>query len=130
MKSQESQKEPKPLVNNNPRGRGGARPNSGRKPSAYTQLKRRVIAEQIDEAEKSFDFYVQVRDNPNEPTELRLAACDKILDRVLGRPNAKLELDDGKFAKYHHALDLFLMQKSERADSSAEGAKSDETEST
>lgn len=128
MKSQKSLKESKPLVNDNPRGRGGKREGAGRKPSAYTELKRRVIAEQMDEAEKSFDFYVQVRNNPEESTEVRMAAADRILDRVIGRPSNKFEIDDGKFAKYHKALDLFLMEKQERAEASTQGEKENETE--
>lgn len=66
---------------------------SGRKPKEYTLLKRRMIAESIDEAEKSFDFYVQVRDNPNEPTAMRKACADAILDRVLGKPKEMLSVD-------------------------------------
>ena len=64
---------------------GGKRSGSGRKPKAYTQLRKRIEAEKVEEAEKSFDFYVQVRDNPDEKTEIRMAAADRIADRVLGK---------------------------------------------
>jgi hypothetical protein len=90
------------------RANGGKRPGAGAKPGAYTLLKRRVIAECVDEAEKSFAFYVKVRDNDDETTDIRLAAADRILDRVLGKPSSRLEIDDGKFSKYHSALDAFI----------------------
>jgi hypothetical protein len=65
--------------------RGGFRENAGRKPNAVTVLKRRMIQDKVDEAEASFGFLVAVRDNELEPTNLRLAAAETILDRVLGK---------------------------------------------
>jgi hypothetical protein len=64
---------------------GGARSRSGRKPKELTILKRRMIADKAEEAEASFGFLVAVRDNPSEPTNLRLVAAQTILDRVFGR---------------------------------------------
>jgi hypothetical protein len=64
---------------------GGKRSNAGRKPLAVTVLKRRMIENKVDEAEASFGFLVAVRDNELEPTNLRLAAAETILDRVLGK---------------------------------------------
>jgi hypothetical protein len=65
--------------------RGGFRSNSGRKPRELTILRRRMIADKAEEAEASFGFLVAVRDNPSEPTNLRLVAAQTILDRVFGR---------------------------------------------
>jgi 5-methylcytosine-specific restriction endonuclease McrA len=62
-----------------------ARSRSGRKPKELTILKRRMIADKAEEAEASFGFLVAVRDNPSEPTNLRLVAAQTILDRVFGR---------------------------------------------
>jgi hypothetical protein len=64
---------------------GGRRFGAGRKPKELTILKRRMIADKAEEAEASFGFLVAVRDNPSEPTNLRLVAAQTILDRVLGR---------------------------------------------
>jgi hypothetical protein len=65
--------------------RGGFRPGAGRKPSEYTLLKRRVIAENVEDADRAFDLYVQIMDNPLEETQMRLAAADRVMDRVLGK---------------------------------------------
>jgi hypothetical protein len=65
--------------------RGGKRANAGRKPSEYTLLKRRVIAENVEDADRAFDLYVQIMDNPEEDTQMRLAAADRVMDRVLGK---------------------------------------------
>jgi hypothetical protein len=65
--------------------RGGKRANAGRKPSEYTLLKRRVIAENVEDADRAFDLYVQIMDNPEEETNMRLAAADRVMDRVLGK---------------------------------------------
>jgi hypothetical protein len=64
---------------------GGFRSNSGRRLKEATILKRRMIADKLEEAEASFGFLVAVRDNPSEPTNLRLVAAQTILDRVFGR---------------------------------------------
>jgi hypothetical protein len=64
---------------------GGRRSGAGRKPKELTILKRRMIQDKAEEAEASFGFLVAVRDNPSEPTNLRLVAAQTILDRVFGR---------------------------------------------
>jgi hypothetical protein len=63
----------------------GRKHGGGRKPKELTILKRRMIADKAEEAEASFGFLVAVRDNPSEPTNLRLVAAQTILDRVFGR---------------------------------------------
>jgi hypothetical protein len=65
--------------------RGGYRANAGRKPSEYTLLQRRIIAESAEDADRAFDLCVQIMDNPNEPTPIRMAAADRVMDRVLGK---------------------------------------------
>lgn len=69
--------------NNGNHGKKGA---SGRKPSAYTRLRTRIQTEKVEDAERAFAFYVAVMSNPAEPTQTRLAAADRICDRVLGKP--------------------------------------------
>jgi hypothetical protein len=66
-------------------GNHGAKGRSGRKPSEYTLLKRRIIAENVEDADRAFDLYVQIMDNPLEDTQMRLAAADRVMDRVLGK---------------------------------------------
>ena len=77
--------ERKPKRSGGNRGNHGAPGRSGRKPTAVTLLKRRLVQDKIEEAEASFAFLVAVRDNDDEPTALRVAAAETILDRVLGK---------------------------------------------
>lgn len=72
--------------------RGGRRKGAGRKPTAYTQLKERIIEASIDEARKSFDFLIQLRNNPDEPSSIRKEAALAILDRVLGKPGQSVAI--------------------------------------
>lgn len=74
-------------------GNHGAKGRSGRRPTAVTLLKRRLIENKIDEAEASFAFLVAVRDNEDEPTALRVAAAEQILDRVLGKAKQQVSAD-------------------------------------
>jgi hypothetical protein len=84
MNSEKSQEETT-LISGGKRARGGFRPGAGRKPSEYTLLKRRVIAENVEDADRAFDLYVQIMDNPLEETQMRMAAADRVMDRVLGK---------------------------------------------
>jgi hypothetical protein len=63
----------------------GVKGRSGRKPSEYTLLMRRIIAENVEDADRAFDLYVQIMENPNEETHTRMAAADRVMDRVLGK---------------------------------------------
>ncbi len=72
--------------------RGGKRAGAGRKKKAYTLLRERIIEVSVDEARKSFDFLIQLRDNPDEPTGIRKEAALSILDRVLGKPNQSVAI--------------------------------------
>jgi hypothetical protein len=76
--------------------KGGARKGAGRKPTAYTQLRKRLENEKIEDAEAAFDFYVQVLNNPNEPTAVRMAAADRIQDRILGKAMQRGENEIGE----------------------------------
>ncbi len=75
------------LKNGNKRANGGKRAGAGRKKKAYTLLRERIIEASVDEARKSFDFLIQLRDNPDESIGIRKEAALCILDRVLGKPN-------------------------------------------
>lgn len=71
---------------------GGARPNSGAKPSAYTQLKRRLQAEKIEDAEYAFSLYAQVMKDEAQAMPMRLSAATWIAERVLGKAQDKTNL--------------------------------------
>lgn len=82
------------------------RPGGGRKPKAYTLLKRQMIAERGEEAFASFDLLVQIRDNPKESTGMRMAAANYILDRLLGRPKEGLLLKVEQQSRHRIEWDL------------------------
>jgi len=74
--------------NNGNHGKKGA---SGRKPSAFTLLKRRIESEKSDDAEYAFALYSQVMRDDTQPMELRLNCGDWIANRVLGKPKDRTE---------------------------------------
>lgn len=74
------------LNNGNPRAKGGAREGAGRKPGAYTQLKRRLEAEKIEDAEYGIALYVDVMRNEDEELPIRLTAADWVVKQVIGNP--------------------------------------------
>ncbi len=80
------------LKNGNKRANGGKRAGAGRKKKAYTLLRERIIEASVDEARKSFDFLIQLRDNTDEPTGIRKEAALSILDRVLGKPGQSVAI--------------------------------------
>lgn len=71
---------------------GGARKGAGRKLSAATQLRRMMEQEKLDEAEKSFNFLVQTRDDENVARALRVECAEKIMDRIMGKPKQSSEI--------------------------------------
>jgi hypothetical protein len=75
----------KPKGNQKGPGKGGPRPNSGRKKKAATILRELAIQAAHGEAEKSLAFCVQIRDDVQAPKGLRLEAAQKIMDRVWGK---------------------------------------------
>jgi hypothetical protein len=75
----------KPKGNQKGPGKGGPRPNSGRKKKAATILRELAIKAAHGEAEKSLAFCVQIRDDVSAPKGLRLEAAQKIMDRVWGK---------------------------------------------
>ncbi len=74
-------------------GNHGAPGRSGRKPGAATILRRRLVADKVEEAEASFAYLCATRDNEDEWGSLRLAAAGMILERVLGKPRQDVTLD-------------------------------------
>lgn len=89
------------LKNGNKQAEGGRRSNAGRKPKAVTILKRRIIENRVNEADASFAFLCDVRDNNEEPTALRVEAAKMVFEIVCGKPkqaidaslNAKVDLN-------------------------------------
>jgi hypothetical protein len=75
-------------------GNHGAKGRSGRKPSAFTILKRRVQQEKIEDAEYAFSLYATVMRDESEEKQMRLAAADWIAKRVLGQPTQPMAQDD------------------------------------
>ena len=94
--------------------RGGARENAGRKPKEVTILKRRLVQNKVEEAEASFAFLVEVRDNDSEPIAQRLAAAESILDRVLGKPTT-LQPNAGEdlYRQYSKLARMFVFGNNE-----------------
>lgn len=90
--------------------KGGKREGAGRKASEATLLKRRLIQDKVSEAEESFAFLVQVRDDDEESTSYRLEASKEILNRVLGKAVEMKHDDDNKlrYDRYFQRLDKFL----------------------
>lgn len=68
------------------------KPGGGRKPKAFTLLKRRLDAEKADDAEYAFSLYSQVMHDENQSMELRLECADWVSNRVLGKPREKSDV--------------------------------------
>ena len=71
--------------------KGGRRPGAGRKLKQSTILKRLAIEKAGDEAEKSLQFCVDLRNDEYEPKSLRFAAAQEIMDRVWGKSKQQIE---------------------------------------
>lgn len=65
---------------------GGKRAGAGKKPQAFTVLKRRLEAERISDAEYAFALYASVMRDETQNLALRLQCGDWISNRVLGKP--------------------------------------------
>lgn len=74
------------LRNGGKGARGGKRKGAGRKKAAYTLLQEKMVEERGNEALRSFDLLVQIRDNPDEPTAIRKECALAIMDRIWGKP--------------------------------------------
>ena len=84
------------MINNQPKpkGKGGARPGSGRKkgsPNKATASLRDIAREYTDEAVKGL---VAVLRNAGEPAAARVAAANAILDRGYGKASTVLSGDE------------------------------------
>ena len=73
-------------------GLGGVRPGSGAKPGPIKELRRLKLLEMESEAEKSLEFEIRMRDNPEVEWGLRHAASVEIMNRVWGKPKQAVEL--------------------------------------
>jgi hypothetical protein len=78
-----------------PKGKGGRRPGSGRKPSPKTLLARLAIAELDEEAERSIMFLVGVRDNPKVAWGIRVVAAQDLIDRRFGKAKQAMTVSGG-----------------------------------
>lgn len=67
------------------------RPGGGRKKNPETVLREMDQAYRLKEAQKSFIFICKMRDNPEVPHGIRLAAAQDIQDRVFGKPKQAVE---------------------------------------
>ncbi|TXH41554.1 MAG: hypothetical protein E6Q97_37365 [Desulfurellales bacterium] len=70
---------------------GGRRPGAGRPLAAATILRNAALADRDQEAQKSLDFCIALRDNVGAKNDIRLAAAKEIMDRVWGRPKQSVE---------------------------------------
>ena len=68
----------------------GPRPNSGRKPVAATELKKK-LADYVPDAMRAFELCVKWMDDPEWEKPLRLAAAKEVMNRVLGMPKQSVE---------------------------------------
>ncbi len=64
-------------------------PGGGRKAKAFTLLKRRIEAEQTDDADYAFALHAKVMRDPKQPITLRLECANWVSNRVLGLPKAE-----------------------------------------
>lgn len=73
------------------RSPGGKRKNAGRKPKAYTEFKKRLEIEKIDDADYAFWLHAETMRDQEMPLDLRLSCADWVANRVLGTPKARNE---------------------------------------
>lgn len=78
--------------------RGGRRKNAGRKPKAFTLLKRRIEKERGEDAEYAFSLFAHVMRDESHDMPLRLHCAEEIMNRVWGKAKQTNELTgkDGK----------------------------------
>ena len=93
------------------KGKGGVKGRSGRKPSKFTELRRRIESERVDDADYAFALYAEVMRDATEPLELRLSCADWIANRVLGKPKERLEHSGDKDAPmtFNHGIIATLL---------------------
>ena len=93
------------------KGKGGVKGRSGRKPSKFTELRRRIESEQADDAAYAFALYAEVMRDATEPLELRLSCADLVANRVLGKPKEKIEHsgDAEKPLTFNHGIITALL---------------------
>lgn len=72
--------------------RGGARPNSGRKPGYLVRLEREFIASQEQEAEFAFAYVVAMMRGENKFTPGGFITAKEVMDRVWGKPSQTVKV--------------------------------------
>jgi len=80
----------------NKAAKGGARQNAGRPPAPKTVLARLALAELDEEAEKSIQFLVNARDNPEIPWGIRVEAARDLINRRFGKPRQAHDVRVGR----------------------------------
>ena len=73
-----------------PSGKGGARPNSGRKPGKVTAPLREIAREHM---EKAVHALLHVLEDEDAPAAARVSAANSILDRGYGKPSQPIDGD-------------------------------------
>lgn len=106
---------------------GGRRAGAGRKPKAFTTLKKRIESEQTADADYAFSLYAGVMRDPEQPIILRLDCANWVSNRVLGLPKAKTETEhSGSIGLNVGHIDIVIHDNSDGAPVSApdhDGAK-------
>ncbi len=82
---------------------------SGAEGTGATIFEPRIIQDRNLEAEYSFAFLVDVRNNPSEPLARRIECAEMILDRVQGKPSQGVTDDvppsaKAMIEKYYEAI--------------------------
>ncbi len=72
---------------------GGARIGAGRKPKPLTVLRRRIMAEKQEDAERAYALFVGVMDDNAQTITLRMTAAQEVMNRVLGKAQQPIEQD-------------------------------------
>lgn len=90
------------MKKNQSSGRGGARPNSGRKPGKVTAPLREIARKH---AEKAVKALVDILDDEDAPAAARVSAANSILDRGYGKPSQPID-GDGEGGPITHRIEL------------------------
>jgi hypothetical protein len=83
-------------------GRGGPRPNSGRKPGKVTETLREIARRHMI---KAVTALVEVLDDKDAPAAARVSAANSILDRGYGKPSQPID-GDGNGGAIVHRIEM------------------------
>ena len=73
--------------------RGGARKGSGPKPQEIRAKRLLLLEKRFPDAEKALAYVISVVNNTREPTSMRLAAAQIVMDQVWGKPKQQVEVE-------------------------------------